>query len=328
MTAANFPLASIRIITYQNADFIRRCIDSVLMQKTTFPFEICIGEDGSTDGTRETCMEYAENYPEKIRLFLWDRNDERRKGMAPSRFNFLNTISQCRGKYIALLDGDDSWTDKNKLQEQVTFLEDNPEFALCFTNIRLVNQSGNITVKSLLNYKTDEFTHESFVAKISPPTLTTIFRKNALPLNYPDEFYKVTNADMFLKSIISQSGKVKFINKVTGNKCLHGSGVYAGTSPFKKEENKLKTYQAMLKYFKSKKVKNNIKSAMNIIYAKLLFNYLKQRKFKPFFNTLSATLRFYTLNLQAPPIKFFYAQLRNKKSSILSREKVQVENHL
>src|ERR1051325_11447258 len=104
------PLASVRIITYQNAPFIRKCIESVLMQKTNFPLEICIGEDGSTDGTREICGQFAKDYPDTIRLFLWDRNDEKRKGMAPSRFNFLNTIAKCRGKYIAFLDGDDYWT--------------------------------------------------------------------------------------------------------------------------------------------------------------------------------------------------------------------------
>ncbi len=314
-------LLSVCLQTYQHQPFIKRCIESVLMQETDFPFEIIIGEDESADGTREICQEYAERYPDKIRLFLRSRKDVIYiNGNPTGRFNFLENMKAARGKYIALLDGDDYWVDKNKLQEQVIFLENNPDFSLCFTNVCLVNKTNDLLVTSLLNYTTDEFTHESFVAKITPPTLTTVFRKDALPLNFPGDFNKITNADMFLKGIISESGKVKFINKVTGNKCLHGSGVYAGTSAFKKEENKLKTYEAMLKYFKSKKVKSNIKSAMNIIYAKLLFNYLKQRKLKSFVNTFSATLRFYIVNLQAPPVTFFYSQLRNKKSSLLRGE--------
>jgi glycosyltransferase involved in cell wall biosynthesis len=311
------PLVTICVQTYQHEPFIKKCLESVLMQQANFPFEIIIGEDESTDGTREICMDYANKYPGSIRLFLRSRKDVIYiNGKPTGRFNFLENMKAAKGKYIALLDGDDHWTDENKLQEQVAFLENHPDFALCFTNVRLINKTGETIVESLLNYPVDVFTHESFVAKISPPTLTTVFRKDALPLNFPDDFNKVTNADMFLKGILSEEGRVKFINKVTGNKCLHGAGVYAGTSSFQKEENKLKTYEAMLKYFKSKKVKNNIKRAMNIIYAKLLYNYLVKRKFKQFFYTLPATLRFYVFNLQVPPLKFFYSRLRNKKLKV------------
>lgn len=307
-------LLSVCVQTYQHEPFIKRCLESILMQETNFLFEIIIGEDESSDGTSKICSAFANNYPDKIRLFLRSRKDVIYINEKPTgRFNFLQNMKAAKGKYIALIDGDDYWVDKNKLQEQLTFLENNPDFSLCFTNVCLVNKADDIIVKSLLNYQVDVFDHETFVAKISPPTLTTVFRKDALPLNLPGDFNKITNADMFLKAIISQEGKVKFINKVTGNKCLHGAGIYAGTSSFQKEENKLKTYEAMLKYFKSKKVKKNIKQAMSITYARLLFNYLKKRNFGQFFSTLSAAFRFYIFNRQAPPLKFFYFQLRNKK---------------
>jgi glycosyltransferase involved in cell wall biosynthesis len=315
------PLLSVCVQTYQHQPFIKRCLESILMQETNFLFEIIIGEDESSDGTREICCEFANKYPNKIRLFLRSRKDVIYINKKPTgRFNFLQNMKSAKGKYIALIDGDDYWVDKHKLQEQVTFLENNPNFSLCFTNVSLVNKTDDIIVKSLLNYQVDTFIHETFVAKISPPTLTTIFRTDALPLNFPDEFNEITNADMFLKAIISQEGSIKFINKVTGTKCLHGAGIYAGTSSFQKEENKLKTYQAMLKYFKSKKVKKNISQAMNVAYIRLLFNYMKQKQFGQFFSTLLSTIRFCLVNFQAPPLHFFYTQLKNKKLNVKTED--------
>ena len=93
------PVVTVRTITYQQASYIEQCIQGVLMQKTNFPFEYIIGEDFSTDGTREIVFEYAEKYPEKIRVITADYN----VGNANSRR--CNRIS--RGKYIALCEGDD-----------------------------------------------------------------------------------------------------------------------------------------------------------------------------------------------------------------------------
>jgi len=118
------PLVSVFMITYQHAPFIKDAIDSVLMQTVDFPYEICIGEDGSTDGTREICLEYARKHPDKIRLFLRDRSNPARGAFtAPYMFNAASTFDACRGKYIALLEGDDYWLHPHKLQTQADQLE-------------------------------------------------------------------------------------------------------------------------------------------------------------------------------------------------------------
>ncbi|MGD0812277.1 MAG: glycosyltransferase family 2 protein [Verrucomicrobiota bacterium] len=118
------PLVSVFMITYQHASFIKEAIDSVLMQNVDFPYEICIGEDGSTDGTREICIEYARKHPDKIRLFLRNRSNPARNNFAaPYMFNTASTFDACRGKYIALLEGDDYWLNPHKLQTQVNQLE-------------------------------------------------------------------------------------------------------------------------------------------------------------------------------------------------------------
>jgi len=118
------PLVSVRLQTYNHAAFIKDAIESILMQQTTFPFEVVIGDDFSSDGTTEICMEYASKYPNRIKLLQRARGDaydleRQKKGRL---YNFANTVANCTGKYVALLDGDDVWGDPEKLQKQVAFL--------------------------------------------------------------------------------------------------------------------------------------------------------------------------------------------------------------
>lgn len=111
---------SVCVPTYQHVRTIEKCLKSILEQDVDFAYEILLGEDGSSDGTRELCMKYANNHPEKIRLFLQSReNNIKINGYASGRFNLLYLLSKANGEYIALCEGDDWWTDKNKLRLQV-----------------------------------------------------------------------------------------------------------------------------------------------------------------------------------------------------------------
>lgn len=114
---------SVCMITYNHEKFIAQAINSVLIQQTNFDYGIVIGEDCSTDNTRSICLEYQRKYPDKIRLLLPKKN----LGMI---HNFIQTFGSCRGKYVAMLEGDDYWTDPYKLQKQVDFLEANPDYGL------------------------------------------------------------------------------------------------------------------------------------------------------------------------------------------------------
>ncbi len=136
------PLVSVTVATYQQAAYIRECLDGILMQRTDFPFEVIVGEDGSTDGTREICEEYARRHPDRIRLFNRDRSlsqyvDEDGHTV---RFNGLWNRMSVRGKYIAFCEGDDYWTDPLKLQKQVDWLESHPECGLVYTGDCMYNQ--------------------------------------------------------------------------------------------------------------------------------------------------------------------------------------------
>ncbi len=135
------PVVSICLITYNHASYIRECLDSLLGQETSFPYEICIGEDESSDGTREICVEYAERYPDKIRLALRSQAEPVRKQfLSQGVYNYIETTKECRGKYVAMCDGDDLWIHTGKLQKQVDAMEADPSIALVHTGYDVLDE--------------------------------------------------------------------------------------------------------------------------------------------------------------------------------------------
>lgn len=135
------PLVTIRTSTYNHGPYIRQCIEGVLMQKTNFPFELIIGEDYSTDETRDIVFEYAKKYPDIIRVITADYN-------VGSKANGRRCIRACRGKYMALCEGDDYWIDPLKLQKQVDFLEEHEDYGLIYTNYKVLYQDNNTIVNA------------------------------------------------------------------------------------------------------------------------------------------------------------------------------------
>jgi len=132
------PKVSVPIITYNQVKFIRQAIESVLMQVTDFDFEILVGDDFSSDGTRDIIQEYADKYPGKVIPVLHEKNLGR-NGL----FNTLETYRLAKGKYIASMDGDDYWTSPEKLQKQYDFLESHPDFAICYNNALIIYEDGS-----------------------------------------------------------------------------------------------------------------------------------------------------------------------------------------
>jgi len=126
----NDPLVSVWMITYNHEKYIAQAIDSILTQKTNIDYEIVIGDDYSTDRTREIVLEYKSKHPEKIKLLLQKKN----VGLMQ---NFIDTLKACTSKYIALLEGDDYWTDPKKLQKQIDYMSANPQCVMVHTDYDL-----------------------------------------------------------------------------------------------------------------------------------------------------------------------------------------------
>ena len=115
------PMLSVVIISYKQAKYIKEAIDSVLMQKVNFKYELLLADDCSKDGTLEIIKEYEKKYPDIVRVL------ERKENYGASK-NFLDACKNTKGKYITKLEGDDYWIDENKLQIQVDFLEQHPNY--------------------------------------------------------------------------------------------------------------------------------------------------------------------------------------------------------
>jgi glycosyltransferase involved in cell wall biosynthesis/SAM-dependent methyltransferase len=194
------------------------------MQKTRFPFEIIIGEDESTDGTREICQEYALNNPKIIRLFLRSRdNVVHVNGNPTGRYNFIQNIKEAKGKYIANCPGDDYWTDPYKLQKQVTILESYPEYVACFHETQLVYEDGSLG--KIYGHDAPQILNaEDTISTVSPlHSSSIIFRKDAFFV--PDWFYDVVSGDMAFFSIISKKGNFIKIPEIMSHYNKHKDGL-------------------------------------------------------------------------------------------------------
>lgn len=169
-------IVSVLMITYNHEKYIAQAIDSVLMQKINLDYEIVIGEDCSIDKTREIVLEYKSKYPDKIKLLLQEKN----VGMMQ---NFIDTLKACTGKFIALLEGDDYWTDPYKLQKQVNFLESRPDYGLVHTDHDFYMEKKKKIKKNFKKNDKRKIYGEIFndlLLSNSIGTLTVMFRRNIL----------------------------------------------------------------------------------------------------------------------------------------------------
>lgn len=132
-------MLSVVMTTYNHERYIAQAIESVLRQQTSFGVEIVIGEDCSTDRTLNIAQDYQSQYPEAIRIIRSEHN-------VGWRANYRRTIAAARGKYVALLDGDDYFTHRKKLQMQVELLEANPDVGMCYTRSERIDERGSTTI--------------------------------------------------------------------------------------------------------------------------------------------------------------------------------------
>jgi glycosyltransferase involved in cell wall biosynthesis len=208
------PFVSVTVTTYQQATYIGACLDSILMQKTDFPFEIIIGDDGSTDGTGKICIQYAEKYPDKIRLFIRDRSTSHYESVDRIlRFNGIFTRMTARGRYTAICEGDDYWVDPNKLRKQIVYLERNENCSVCFHNAFIIDESLENYV-SCFNIPGSEeiFTTKCLFENLwFIPTASIVYKTKSLPSKYPDWYLRAHNGDLALLFLLSKNGALGLV---------------------------------------------------------------------------------------------------------------------
>lgn len=235
------PVVSICCITYNHEKYIEETIDSFLMQETNFPFEIVVGEDCSTDNTRKIVEKYKEMYPNIIKLIISDNN----VGM---QANGQRTMDACKGEYIAACEGDDYWMDAEKLQIQKDFLESNPEYIICYTDVEAFNENG--IIQDYIGGATKDLTADELKKATPINTLTTMYR-NIMKDKFSAEFKASKYGDLFIWSILGYYGNGKFLPQIKPARYrIHSGGVHSGSSQIDKYDNTLITYALLLSYHK------------------------------------------------------------------------------
>lgn len=197
-------------ITYNHEPYIRQCLEGFMMQKTTFPFEVLIHDDASTDGTAGIIKEYEVKYPNIIKP-IYQKENQYSKGIKISpTFQY----PRAKGKYIALCEGDDYWIDPYKLQKQVDFLETHSEYGLCYAKAKCFNQEKQQWEGKLGE---DYVSFENLLCENTIPTLTVMFRKILLFQYYREIDICKMNwkmGDYPLWLWIAERCKLYFINEV------------------------------------------------------------------------------------------------------------------
>jgi glycosyltransferase involved in cell wall biosynthesis len=237
------PEVSVRISTYQHAPYIRECIEGILMQKTDFPFEILIGEDESTDGTREICIEYAKEHPDKIRLFLHRReNNIKIDGRPTGKFQALYTQLMMRGRYTAICEGDDYWTNPRKLTLQYSLMEKNPDYSMCGGKTKILVQEN----PSFEYFISPKVIKDSYLVKdvIGPYLMhTSTFFTRVGTLNVHEWQLKAICGDTLALVASAEIGPIGYIDELFSVYRIHHGGVWSGARIFSKFEDSIHAWE-------------------------------------------------------------------------------------
>lgn len=274
-------LVSVVCTAYNHEKYIRDCIEGFLMQKTDFSYEVLINEDASTDSTAEIIKEYEEQFPDIIKPIYQKENQYSKK------VGLWRTIlfPRAKGKYIAICEGDDYWTDPLKLQRQVDFLESNPDFSLCFHNAWVVfqNSGHKVLFKDL---RSGEYTGEDILKEWTVPTASVVFRKDQFDkrhLSNPRFLF----SDIILFLTLAESGKLMAFSQPMSAYRRHEGGISFGRNNVKRLKLIIQHHKEIGKAF-SRKYRTVEKKNIGNAYFQLSNEYLRRNDIKCFPTFFSA----------------------------------------
>lgn len=238
------PKLSIAIITYNHEKYISEALDSIFSQNVNFDFEIVIGEDYSTDRTREIVLNYAKQYPDKIRLIERERN-------IGSTKNLFDTALQCKGEYIAMMDGDDVML-PGKLQKQVDFLDKHSDYVMVAHSMLEFEDANNKTLRVVKpKVEKSEYYLEDFLKYGSLfANSSKMYRRSAIPFNNSDQKIHFI-ADMLLTLLVLGKSKAGWINEILGKYRRHNGAMMRNLEGKKVYEDEMYTLETVKTMFGS-----------------------------------------------------------------------------
>jgi glycosyltransferase involved in cell wall biosynthesis len=230
---------SVLMITYGHEKFIRQAIESILMQKCSFEFELIIANDNSLDRTDDVIKDLIANHQNDSRIQYYKH--EANIGMVS---NFMFALKKAKGKYIAMCEGDDYWIDEFKLEKQIFELENDPTLSICFHQTEIKYENGIQPFIENINKNTPEITTIYELLKGNYLHTASVVFKNYN--DYPDWLEDAYPGDWALHVLNATRGNVKYINKYMAAYRVHYGGVHS-TSKDRKVEYSLKTFENLYK---------------------------------------------------------------------------------
>ncbi len=262
---------SVLMLAYNHAQYIAQAVDSVLMQQVDFDYEIVIGEDCSTDNTRDILLRYQQENPEKIRLLLPEKN----LGMHD---NLIQTFKACRGDYIALLEGDDYWTSPDKIQKQVDFLDARDDHTICFHKALVRERDGRPDWYIPVAFQPKQvFNLQYLLGVCNPMTTASIMFRQGFIHELPDWVYDLGFTDWVLQILLAQHGKIGYINETMSVYRIHLQGNWSQQNQIQGLLGKIKFFEHLSKHFdSSSKFQNNIRFSLTVLHRDLAIAYKKE----------------------------------------------------
>jgi glycosyltransferase involved in cell wall biosynthesis len=239
-------MVSICCATYNHESYIADAIEGFLMQETNFKYEILIHDDASTDKTAEIIRTYEQKYPDVIKPIYQKVNQYSQGVKVTPTFNF----SRSKGKYIALCEGDDYWTDPKKLQIQYDCLEKNSDVVCCYHSDYILDNNSLKKESRLSPQNQRSYTsYEMMACHIILP-LTAFFRNIDALKNYPPETQYVKNGDRFLFSILGQYGSGMYLPMIEPAVYrVHAGGVWSMKTEIERKAMEINTWYWLAEYY-------------------------------------------------------------------------------
>ena len=218
------PIVTVWCLAYNQKDFIRDALEGFVMQKTTFPFEVIVHDDASTDGTTAIVQEYARQYPEIIKPVIETEN-QWQKGGLKYIIHIMNE-KYCNGKYIAFCEGDDYWTAPHKLQQQVDFLESHSEYSMCFHSAKKKYETKARAWINCENIEDRDYDATDIFVNWTVPTASVMCRREAMEfyanLKHPE---RIQNYDIFIFLSCAMIGKLRGMHEQMSVYRIQGEGL-------------------------------------------------------------------------------------------------------
>ncbi|MCZ7380702.1 MAG: glycosyltransferase [Candidatus Methanoperedens sp.] len=237
---------SVIVTSYNHEQYIKQCLDSLLIQKGNFDLEIVLGDDCSTDKTREILQHYYEIYPDTIKMMPKEDN----LGITK---NLKRCLDASTGDFIAICEGDDYWTDEYKLQKQMELLEEHKDYSMCFSALMLFIEEEN---KFLLHegqnsLKKDTITTEDLIETNYIGNFSCCMYRTEVIRKLPEKLFNIFTVDWMFNMACGEMGRIGFIRDPMSVYRLHNSGVWSGKSQIEQMEGLLRLidiYNQFLNY--------------------------------------------------------------------------------